>query len=376
MWIEKLPNGKYKYFERYIDPYTEKSRKVSITLTSQSNQAKKQASIELQDKINIKINAPKLEAITFEKALKLFKPNYKRKVKTSSYLSFESTEKTLLRTIGKDMLVKNIDLPFFRKRIEDLYYDQKYSLNYVKKIKAFTLMILSFVKEEGYSAEPPFFKLNLVLRQDESPEKYLEKYELRLLINQLNKMKPNKRKADMVEFLALTGLRYGELIALREEDLYEGYISVNGTIDFRNGSYKHIVRTTPKTKAANRNVVLSNRAINILIKILQENQLYKTTSEYTDSGYIFTSPNGNPIDYRTFAPCLKNAAKFAGINKPVTSHYLRHTHISFLAELNVPIKVVMDRVGHNDASTTLQVYTHVTNKMKDSLKEKIETIDY
>lgn len=376
MWIEKLPNGKYKYFERYIDPYTEKSRKVSVTLTSQSNQAKKQATIELQNKINLKINAPKLEAITFEKALKLFKPNYKRKVKTSSYLSFESTEKTLLRTIGKDMLVKNIDLPFFRKRIEDLYYDQKYSLNYVKKIKAFTLMILSFVKEEGYSAEPPFFKLNLVLRQDESPEKYLEKYELRLLINQLNKMKPNKRKADMVEFLALTGLRYGELIALREEDLYEGYISVNGTIDFRNGSYKHIVRTTPKTKAANRNVVLSNRAINILIKILQENQLYKTTSEYTDSGYIFTSPNGNPIDYRTFAPCLKNAAKFAGINKPVTSHYLRHTHISFLAELNVPIKVVMDRVGHNDASTTLQVYTHVTNKMKDSLKEKIETIDY
>ena len=376
MWIEELPNGKYKYYERYIDPYTEKSRKVSLTLNSKSNQAKKQATVELQEKINKKINAPKLESITFEKALELFKPNYKRKVKNSSYLSFESTEKTLLRAIGKDMLIKNIDLPFFRKRIEDLYYDQKYSLNYVKKIKAFTLMILSHASEEGYSAGSPNFKLNLVLRQDEKPEKYLEKYELRAVIDQLNKMRPNQRKADMVEFLALTGLRYGELIALREEDLYEGYISVNGTIDFRNGSYSNVTRTTPKTKAANRNVVLSTRATNILIKILQENQLYKATSKYIDSGYIFTSPNGNPIDYRTFAPCLKNAAKFAGIQKPVSSHYLRHTHISFLAELNIPIKVVMDRVGHNDASTTLQVYTHVTNKMKDTLKDKIETINY
>ena len=103
MWIEELPNGKYKYSERYIDPYTEKSRKVSITLNSKSNQAKKQATVELQEKINKKINAPKLESITFEKALELFKPNYKRKVKNSSYLSFESTEKTLLRAIGKDM---------------------------------------------------------------------------------------------------------------------------------------------------------------------------------------------------------------------------------------------------------------------------------
>ena len=52
MWIEELPNGKFKYSERYTDPYTEKSRKVSVTLNSKSNQAKKQAISELQDKID------------------------------------------------------------------------------------------------------------------------------------------------------------------------------------------------------------------------------------------------------------------------------------------------------------------------------------
>ena len=43
MWMEKLPNGKYKYNERYIDPLTEKYKYVSVTLNSKSNQAKKQA---------------------------------------------------------------------------------------------------------------------------------------------------------------------------------------------------------------------------------------------------------------------------------------------------------------------------------------------
>lgn len=46
--------GKFKYFERYVNPYTAKNRKVSVMLTSKSNQAKKQAILELQEKINKK----------------------------------------------------------------------------------------------------------------------------------------------------------------------------------------------------------------------------------------------------------------------------------------------------------------------------------
>nr|DAN10263.1 MAG TPA: hypothetical protein [Caudoviricetes sp.] len=37
MWVEKLENGKYKFFERYKDPYTEKWRRVSVTLDSGSS---------------------------------------------------------------------------------------------------------------------------------------------------------------------------------------------------------------------------------------------------------------------------------------------------------------------------------------------------
>lgn len=51
MWIEKLENGKYKFFERYKDPYTEKWRRVSVTLDSGSSRAKKEAQKILDEKI-------------------------------------------------------------------------------------------------------------------------------------------------------------------------------------------------------------------------------------------------------------------------------------------------------------------------------------
>ncbi|MDM5146202.1 hypothetical protein ICE98_03339 [Lactococcus lactis] len=52
MWIEDLANGKYKYFERYRDPLTEKLKKVSVTLDKKTPRAQKVALKELTEKIN------------------------------------------------------------------------------------------------------------------------------------------------------------------------------------------------------------------------------------------------------------------------------------------------------------------------------------
>ncbi|EIP8062069.1 site-specific integrase, partial [Enterococcus faecalis] len=81
MWIEKLPNGKFKYFERYKDPYTEKYRRVSITLNSKSNQAKKQAFLELQDKINKKLNQYNQTNLSLSMLYEEWIPIYKQRVK-------------------------------------------------------------------------------------------------------------------------------------------------------------------------------------------------------------------------------------------------------------------------------------------------------
>lgn len=46
--------------------------------------------------------------------------------------------------------------------------------------------------------------------------------------------------------------------------------------------------------------------------------------------------------------------------------------VSRLAENNVPLKAIMDRVGHADAKTTIQIYTHVTKKMKSNVADIME----
>lgn len=59
MWIEKLADGKFKYVERYKDPYSEKTKKKSVILTSDSAQASNKARKLLDKKINEAINEKK-----------------------------------------------------------------------------------------------------------------------------------------------------------------------------------------------------------------------------------------------------------------------------------------------------------------------------
>ena len=77
---------------------------------------------------------------------------------------------------------------------------------------------------------------------------------------------------------------------------------------------------------------------------------------------------------KDFIQILKKYGKEAGIDKNLTSHIFRHSHISFLAESGLPIKSIMDRVGHSNAKMTLEIYSHTTQDMEDKLVNKLDSI--
>ncbi|MBN4913237.1 tyrosine-type recombinase/integrase [Staphylococcus sp. EG-SA-13] len=52
----------------------------------------------------------------------------------------------------------------------------------------------------------------------------------------------------------------------------------------------------------------------------------------------------------------------------IINHIFRHSHITLLAEMGIPLKVTMDRVGHNDHDTTIKIYSHVSEKMSKELE--------
>ncbi|PPF91510.1 hypothetical protein C5E07_13040 [Pseudoclavibacter sp. RFBJ3] len=50
---------------------------------------------------------------------------------------------------------------------------------------------------------------------------------------------------------------------------------------------------------------------------------------------------------------------------------LRHTHATLLLELGVPLKVVAERLGHTEISTTANIYSHVSESMQQSAVQKL-----
>ena len=119
-----------------------------------------------------------------------------------------------------------------------------------------------------------------------------------------------------------------------------------------------------------RDVALNSRAAAILDRFILENKKSSLWgSGYKDQGYIFTTNRGAPYNIQFIGHQLR---KLHIKDKIITTHIFRHTHISILAELGIPLKVIMQRVGHNDPATTLSIYTHVTTATKDESLKKLE----
>lgn len=205
-------------------------------------------------------------------------------------------------------------------------------------------------------------------------EKYLEHHELVKLIKVQASKLYGERNARLTEFIALTGTRFGEVVSLKAEDFDGSSIYINKTLDYLTYKNSEAHTTVPKTDKSIRKIDLSDRAIQIINCFIEENKFNKMSNDYIDRDFIFTTKTGNPIMISNFNYSLKKAANEASIKKHVTSHILRHTHISMLAELGVPIKAIMDRVGHEEADTTLKIYTHVTDNMKQVVINKLNSI--
>lgn len=56
----------------------------------------------------------------------------------------------------------------------------------------------------------------------------------------------------------------------------------------------------------------------------------------------------------------------------ITIHGLRHTHASLLFEAGASIKEVQERLGHSDIQMTMNIYTHVTDTLKEKTAQKFQ----
>ena len=380
MWMEELPNGKYKFFERYKDPYTEKLKKVSVTMEKKTPQARNQAAILLQEKINQKLGEKQhfVSDITFEKLYEEFEENWKHGVKNSTVYASKNVKKEILKQIEGDYLVRNIDRRLLQKVIDQLLQDGR-SHNYVSKIKFKLNQIMKFAVRMNYidTNEMLFVEMpRKVITTDDLRKKntkYLDQKEFKLFIQNLKEEALCDYRITkyirIAKVLFLTGMRYGELAALnykKDIDFSKKTIHIKHTYDFRQKE-----RTTPKTIKSDRVITAPQKVLDII-----KEQIIENATNGFDTDFIFINTLGEPITNVRVIAALKRHGQKIGIDKNITTHMFRHSHISLLAELGIPLTAIMDRVGHSDSKTTLEIYSHVTQKMVSDISSKLDKIKF
>src|SRR5215218_1159537 len=170
-----------------------------------------------------------------------------------------------------------------------------------------------------------------------------------------------------------TGLRQGELLALKWEDvdLERGVLRVRRTLTRTGGK---VSLGEPKTKKSRRSVNLTAAAAGALRSHLsrQLEEMERIGSLYRPGGLVFANEIGgiiNPSNLRnrSFARLLKRA----GLPK-IRFHDLRHTCATLLLSRNVNPKIVSEMLGHSSISVTLDTYSHVLPTMRDSAVRALE----
>jgi integrase len=141
---------------------------------------------------------------------------------------------------------------------------------------------------------------------------------------------------------AMTGMRQGELLALRWRDIDWPAQRVRIRRSFVRGEFG-----TPKSKRSSRSVPLADRLAGEL------DRLHRETRYHHDDELVFAHPHtGKPIDRSRLLKRFKAALARAEI-RPVRFHDLRHTFGTRMAAQGVPMRTLQEMMGHRDFKTTL-----------------------
>lgn len=166
-----------------------------------------------------------------------------------------------------------------------------------------------------------------------------------------------------------TGLRIGEICALRWEDIdfAEKVLHIHSTVsriesDNTDGSKTKLIIDFPKTKSSYRDIPIPEK---LYFLILEKSNL-------SFSKYVI-SDNDCFMNPRTFEYRFHRHLNECGI-KSVNFHVLRHTFATRCIEAGVDIKSLSEMLGHSNVSITLNTYVHSSIEQKRKQLEKLNTI--
>ena len=332
MFFKELENGKVRYFEKFYNEKELKWQQVTVTMPSKSRVVQAETKRKLAQKIDKILNSTKPQSFAvFDEVFAEWQDIRKNELKASTFFNegkfLDSFKQKFagekIATINSDNLQK-----FFSKKT--------LAPQSMANLKCKINLFFKFALKRGYITENPMNGVVIAKRNfnEERLQQDMKEYLTFDELSQVLEVIKNQRLALCIEFLFLSGLRVGELLAI----MYEKYeratqkLHVHHTLNYAGHSVNERVLQSPKTYHSYRTISLDERCIEIL-DFFENNK--------TDPRFIFALKNGKTPSRVQLAYAFKRACvKTLGIlmEQAPTLHSLRHLHVSFLAEMNVPMK--------------------------------------
>ncbi|MYZ36697.1 tyrosine-type recombinase/integrase, partial [Streptomyces sp. SID4917] len=157
-----------------------------------------------------------------------------------------------------------------------------------------------------------------------------------------------------------TGLRKGELLGLRWEDLDldTGTAAIRRTL--QRTSADGLTTLPTKTRASERRIALPTRCLQSLKRHDEQQQREREAvgTTWQHSRHVFTTAQGGPIDPTTLTRTFTTLLRKADIRR-IRFHDLRHSTATLLLEQGVELVVIKEPLGHAHIGVTATVYAHV-----------------
>lgn len=280
--------------------------------------------------------------ILYEKVLYEWIEKKKIEIRNSSFRTYMYTlEHNVLPALGKTE-IENIT----RKQIQTFVISQSEKLKRETVIGITKVISQSFkyALEEKYISENPYYGIKVPKDRGIKEIKIFTKEEAEKILDVKGF---SKLKKDIINLAYRTGMRIGEILALKWEDInfQNHFLTVRRTLSgYDNESLPEICE--PKTRASRRRIDLDEVCMHMFNSIERNGE------------YVFHKADGTILSRQCITSSFKRMCKSANVTYR-SFHCLRHTHASILLAGGVHPKIVQERLGHAKISTTMDTYSHL-----------------
>lgn len=325
-----LASGEKRYKAvAYLEDKTKKSKRGFKT--------KKEAKKWIAEQQVLGKAKPKIE-LTYGEVVDMWLEQNKPSVKPSTFVTMTVEIKSSFKYLDANRLITTISTDDISRLAQGYAVDYCQSKIRLGRVKS----VFTYAEIEGIIDDNPFRRLKNPRQKKKGKEYQLRSTEDLTNFLEICKAHPEPIVYPAFRMLAYTGMREGELTALKWSDLDGNLLSIKRTVT-RDYDAQYVMGEDGKTAGSTRIIALDSETLSILLD-------WKTQCPSKERMF--------PVHPLTVLGWMKRILAKNPQIPPSTPHKLRHLHCTILLDAQANLKDVQERLGHANAQTTLNIYAH------------------